>query len=239
MDAAEYKQVVLSLIFLKYISDAFEEHHSTIRPGGIMELLIVRHGQSTGNVAGTVNTEVDVGLTPLGRRQASHVAARLKEIGVDVLYCSPMRRAIETTLAITKETGLQPHVLKTSHETSTPGMEEICARNLARYPQLVIETGMPDMPFAVAEGRPQAYERAIAVVSWLREAHEHSDRKVVVVNHGSFGDLLVNACLGMPLCDYTRFSSYNCCIHWIMIKDAQVKIRHLDIISHIPVAELT
>ena len=27
MDAAEYKHVVLGLMFLKYISDAFEEHH--------------------------------------------------------------------------------------------------------------------------------------------------------------------------------------------------------------------
>ena len=30
MDAAEYKHVVLGLIFLKYISDAFEEHHAAI-----------------------------------------------------------------------------------------------------------------------------------------------------------------------------------------------------------------
>jgi len=30
MDAAEYKHVVLGLIFLKYISDAFEEHHATL-----------------------------------------------------------------------------------------------------------------------------------------------------------------------------------------------------------------
>ena len=28
MDAAEYKHVVLGLIFLKYISDAFEEQHA-------------------------------------------------------------------------------------------------------------------------------------------------------------------------------------------------------------------
>jgi type I restriction enzyme M protein len=27
MDAAEYKHVVLGLIFLKYISDSFEEHY--------------------------------------------------------------------------------------------------------------------------------------------------------------------------------------------------------------------
>ncbi len=31
MDAAEYKHVVLGLIFLKYISDAFEEHHSKLQ----------------------------------------------------------------------------------------------------------------------------------------------------------------------------------------------------------------
>ncbi|BCX13319.1 MAG: hypothetical protein KatS3mg067_2257 [Thermosynechococcus sp.] len=30
MDAAEYKHVVLGLIFLKYISDAFEERHAKL-----------------------------------------------------------------------------------------------------------------------------------------------------------------------------------------------------------------
>ena len=33
MDAAEYKHTVLGLIFLKYISDAFEEHHSRLIEG--------------------------------------------------------------------------------------------------------------------------------------------------------------------------------------------------------------
>ena len=31
MDAAEYKHVVLGLIFLKYISDAFEEKHEQLQ----------------------------------------------------------------------------------------------------------------------------------------------------------------------------------------------------------------
>jgi type I restriction enzyme M protein len=30
LDAAEYKHVVLGLIFLKYISDAFEERHAAL-----------------------------------------------------------------------------------------------------------------------------------------------------------------------------------------------------------------
>ncbi|MGH8771805.1 MAG: type I restriction-modification system subunit M N-terminal domain-containing protein, partial [Burkholderiales bacterium] len=31
MDAAEYKHVVLGLVFLKYISDAFEEQHAKLQ----------------------------------------------------------------------------------------------------------------------------------------------------------------------------------------------------------------
>ena len=34
MDAAEYKHVVLGLIFLKYISDAFEAKHAELHDGG-------------------------------------------------------------------------------------------------------------------------------------------------------------------------------------------------------------
>ena len=33
MDAAEYKHVVLGLIFLKYISDSFDEHHAKLKAG--------------------------------------------------------------------------------------------------------------------------------------------------------------------------------------------------------------
>jgi len=33
MDAAEYKHIVLVLIFLKYISDAFEELHAKLATG--------------------------------------------------------------------------------------------------------------------------------------------------------------------------------------------------------------
>ncbi len=35
MDAAEYKHVVLGLIFLKYISDTFDEHHARLVAGSV------------------------------------------------------------------------------------------------------------------------------------------------------------------------------------------------------------
>lgn len=48
MDAAEYKHVVLGLIFLKYISDAFEERHQTLmnEPGADPEDRDEYHGEN-------------------------------------------------------------------------------------------------------------------------------------------------------------------------------------------------
>ncbi|MFL6554311.1 MAG: type I restriction-modification system subunit M N-terminal domain-containing protein [Chthoniobacterales bacterium] len=42
MDAAEYKHVVLGLIFLKYISDSFEEHHAKLLPAKVNTLAVIR-----------------------------------------------------------------------------------------------------------------------------------------------------------------------------------------------------
>ena len=66
MDAAEYKHVVLGLIFLKYISDAFEEAHDQLKaevdqgadPGGSGRVPCPEHllGASRGSMAEAAST---------------------------------------------------------------------------------------------------------------------------------------------------------------------------------------
>ena len=48
MDAGEYKHVVLGLIFLKYISDTFEEHHAKLVAGERANLPARRSAQREG-----------------------------------------------------------------------------------------------------------------------------------------------------------------------------------------------
>jgi type I restriction enzyme M protein len=59
MDAAEYKHVVLGLIFLKYISDAFEERHEYLKRA--------------------VDDPKDEYFLPAGTRNRSDAVARLLE----------------------------------------------------------------------------------------------------------------------------------------------------------------
>ena len=61
-----------------------------------MKLYLVRHGQSTGNVAGTLLGQGDHPLTGLGEKQARAAAARLAPFGPMPLHCSDLARAVAT-----------------------------------------------------------------------------------------------------------------------------------------------
>jgi broad specificity phosphatase PhoE len=61
-----------------------------------MRLYIVRHGQSSGNIGGTLMGQSDHLLTELGEAQARAAAARLAPFGPMPVYCSDLPRAVAT-----------------------------------------------------------------------------------------------------------------------------------------------
>src|SRR5450759_3313151 len=61
-----------------------------------MKLYLVRHGQSTGNVGGTLIGQSDHPLTELGEAQARAAAARLAPFGPMPVHCSDLPRARAT-----------------------------------------------------------------------------------------------------------------------------------------------
>ena len=61
-----------------------------------MQLTFCRHGQSMGNLTNDYSTPAHDQLSPLGWEQAERLAERLVEYDFDVIYASPLRRAMET-----------------------------------------------------------------------------------------------------------------------------------------------
>ncbi|MGY4712396.1 histidine phosphatase family protein [Mycolicibacterium sp. CBM1] len=76
----------------------------------VITLTWVRHGESTGNVAGAgIDTTVPgPHLTALGEEQALAVAQQLKDGGYDSIYVSDMIRTHETAAPLATLTGLTP-----------------------------------------------------------------------------------------------------------------------------------
>ena len=61
-----------------------------------MKLFMVRHGQTTGNVAGLIYGQVDYPLTQKGREQATAIRPILERFKFDRVYSSDLSRAVET-----------------------------------------------------------------------------------------------------------------------------------------------
>ncbi|WP_144108551.1 histidine phosphatase family protein [Paraburkholderia sp. BCC1886] len=70
-----------------------------------MDLLLIRHGQSFGNVAGLLNSTEQDGLTEHGLQQAANLRVSMDSRGLvpDVVYSSPWLRALQTTEVLFKD----------------------------------------------------------------------------------------------------------------------------------------
>ncbi len=64
------------------------------------EVLLVRHGQSEWNAVGRWQGQADPPLTDLGRRQAAHAVAGVREAQVGAIVASHLQRAQETAAII-------------------------------------------------------------------------------------------------------------------------------------------
>lgn len=62
----------------------------------VMNLFIVRHGQTDSNKKHKLSSNTDEDLNETGYKQAKEVAYQLKDIKFDVCFCSPYKRTINT-----------------------------------------------------------------------------------------------------------------------------------------------
>lgn len=85
-----------------------------------MKFIIIRHGQTDGNLRGIVQgAGVDLPLNDTGRAQAAACGERLKACHLPIIYCSSMLRARQTAEIIVRKTGCPLPA------ESVPGLEEV------------------------------------------------------------------------------------------------------------------
>jgi probable phosphoglycerate mutase len=175
-----------------------------------VHLIIVRHGQSTGNIT---NDDVPDGpLTPLGEQQARETAVRLANSGITHVLSSPLLRALATASAIAAACGVPrvevwPELQEHRHSLHRGfGRTEL----LRNFPSAVF----PDSFEAEGwdhggETYESALERGTSAIKALRGRYGKSDR-VVVVSHGGFANYLLRGLLHIPPSRHVWFIMNNC-----------------------------
>lgn len=183
------------------------EHTTPIKE---LELYIIRHGQSMGNVGYGERTDLtlkeihDPVLTEKGKLQAQKAGNCLRETAFDAVISSAMLRAVETATEIlkyqqkTNTLNILPLACEMMTESDYKGasFEEIRAIN----PNAVLADGVePDTPMiyasAVENDEEYAYQRAEKVIDYIY-SHYHSGEKVALVSHAAFMTYIVFTLMG-------------------------------------------
>ena len=73
--------------------------------GVAARLFVVRHGETAESARRSYSGRRDVPLTDHGREQARRAGERLRDVGVDAIYSSPLSRAADTAGLIAEATG--------------------------------------------------------------------------------------------------------------------------------------
>lgn len=154
-----------------------------------MRLLLIRHGQSQANLDGIIQGDDDP-LTELGRRQADIVGRHLAETrDIDHLYASPLARARETALIISRHIDRAP--------VFEPGLAEIHAGSAAgmtweewteTYPEVAarIRTRARSLDdrWEGGESGHEFMARVLGAFDRIVEQHRATRETVAVVSHG-------------------------------------------------------
>ncbi len=76
-----------------------------------MKLYLVRHGQTDYNLKNLLQGSTDNPLNDTGRQQAHQLASMLADIPFDIIYSSPLKRALETAEIIRESNVNRPPIV--------------------------------------------------------------------------------------------------------------------------------
>lgn len=150
-----------------------------------MTLLLVRHCEAEGNVKRVFQGWTDSDVTENGRRQLELLAERCRDIPLDAVYSSPLKRAMETAKAVNRYHHLPiitDQILKEIHIGELEGIRfadfpmeyPLEAQNWSNAPHLFQAPG--------GESMAQVFARMREALTEIIEKNE--GKTVAVCSHG-------------------------------------------------------
>ncbi len=143
------------------------------------ELYLIRHGRQSSKLC-----NVDVSLDEAGRRQAELLADRLTYDKIQKLYCSDLKRAVETAGIIGDRLGLEPVVIPAFREIDfgelTGKADEVIVEEYKEF-RRERASQTSDLPYPGGENGADVIRRVLPV--W-KELCQSTQERSAVVTHG-------------------------------------------------------
>lgn len=188
------------------------------------EILLIRHGETSWNVARRLQGHIDVALNEEGLRQAAALGLALRHEKLDAIISSDLQRALQTAEAVAQWQSAPVQREPDLRERCYGAFEGLTHREISeRYPDAytswqarAIDAALPDGARR-GESFRQFYTRALAAI--LRCAQQHPGRKIALVAHGGVLECAYRAAHAMPLHTPRTFPVLNASINRLAVRD--------------------
>jgi probable phosphoglycerate mutase len=184
-------------------------------------LYLARHGSTSLSAEDRFSGAVGVPLSDEGRRQAGRLAERLRAVGLQAIYASPLDRALETARIVGRAAGIDP--------VERAGLREIAHGHWEGLRRDEVEARFTDEysaweadPFSFA---PEGGESGVAVLARalpvVREiVTRHAGQRLLVVSHKATIRLVLSSLLGFDARGYRdRLDQAPACLNVLDFKD--------------------
>lgn len=167
-----------------------------------MEILLTRHGQTDWNLLKKVQGKADIELNETGIQQAETIRDSLKEERIDLILCSPLKRAIQTAEIINQGRNIRMII-----------DERVSERDFGEF------EGMPNTDFDFnafwSYKQNLKYDKAENIKDFFRRVYnfldniknEYAGKRILIVAHGGISipvkcyfEGIPNAETLLPLC---------------------------------------
>ncbi|MDX9893308.1 MAG: histidine phosphatase family protein [Patescibacteria group bacterium] len=155
------------------------------------KIFLVRHGQDKDNQQGILNGKRDSELTDLGRRQAATVVEKFKDIKIEAIYCSPLKRAYDTAKIIAAELGVNEVITDESLiERDFGVLTGKPVADILKYTQKIIRSDGINY-FLEVEGAESFSDLLLRGGQILEKINQqYPDSNIVIVTHGDIGKMI-------------------------------------------------
>ena len=147
-------------------------------------ILLARHAETSAPDR-FHGAESDIGLSDWGVQQAERLGQSLQNAGATALYCSAMRRAVDTATAVGRACGLEPAIIEALHERRIGVLSGVSREEgWATYAETKAHWMAGDLEFTHAGGESfAAIGRRICPI-FEDLAARHRGETIIVVAHG-------------------------------------------------------
>ena len=204
----------------------------------MVKVILIRHGETDWNTKQIFRGRKDIPLNEVGLAQAKAVGASLKDVQIDVVYSSPLGRALETAKILADSRSLEIELEEgfididfgkwqgVSHEKVKEKYEDLYEMWL-KNPQMV----------TFPEGENLKDVRTRLMEALEKVIRKHPGKTLAIVSHRVLNKVLLCSILGLELSHFWHIKQDTCAINRFEYKDERFYLTLLNDTCHLKKVE--